>query len=394
MKALKCIFPALFGCFVLLMAVNLGLGAYRELGIRGTVKEMVSCLKNADPDGWETRVNESLDKDHTFINLYGAAQRAMGRRFVEDAAGNPVAKLSNGQLTFAGITECVDQTGNAENIVRLKEELEGIDVPVMAVVAPTKLSNPAVSMPEGVEDQGNAMGDKLLELLEGRVDTLDLRPEFVKADPENRWFFNTDHHWRPEGALFACGTLMRELNAKYGFEINEQALDPGAYSEVTYPELFLGSQGKRVGEYYAGVDDFTVLTPEFETEFSYIYDGRTEPRVGTMNESLCFDWALRKDHFNNNPYAYYSGGDFGRGEITNLKNPDGPTVVLIRDSFSCALAPFLAIQCGRLITIDLRAYSGDLEADIRELDPDAVLVLYTSSTLNTAAMFDFFGEAK
>ncbi len=386
----KYVFPALFISFVLAVFLTLAVSALRDGGIAGAAGKISDALRKDSVDTWEADVNGALDSDHVFINLYGAVQRLLGKRLVDDPAGYPVAKLSNGQLTFAGNTELVDQTGNAENILRLRSELAPHDIPLLTAIAPTKLSNPGASMPPGTEDYGNKIGDELLALLSGSADTLDLRPAFAAADPGNRWFFNTDHHWRAEGALFACGELMETLSEKYGFAVDREALDSDSYETTVYPELFLGSQGKRVGVYYGGTDDFTVMAPKFETSFEYIYTGITEPRIGSFREALCFDEWLPRDYFNGNSYLYYSGGDWGRSEITNLMKPQGPTVVLIRDSFSCALAPFLANQVGRLITVDLRAYQGDLSAELISLEPDLVAVLYSASSAKDTAMFDFF----
>lgn len=386
----KYVFPVLLAVFVLTVSGTLCVSAVSEYGFGGAAEKISDAVRKDSVDGWEKSVNDALDADHFFINLYGAVQRLLGKRLVDDPAGYPVAKLSNGQLTFAGNTELVDQPGNAENILRLQAELEKAGIPLLTVVAPTKLSGPGAVMPSGTEDYGNEMGDELLAKLSYSADTLDLRPGFAAADPENRWFFNTDHHWRAEGALFACRELMETLREKYGFAIDREALDPGSYETVVYPELFLGSQGKRVGVYYAGTDDFSVLTPKFETSFSYTYSGITQPRTGSFREALCFEEWLPRDYFNGNSYLYYSGGDWGRSETVNLLKPQGPTVVLIRDSFSCALAPFLANQTGRLITVDLRAYQGDLTGELVSLDPDLVMVLYSASSVKDPAMFDFF----
>ena len=75
--------------------------------------------------------------------------------------------------------------------------------------------------------------------------------------------------------------------------------------------------------------------------------------------------------------------------MVNHNNPKGPKVVLLRESFSCALAPFLALSCSELTTIDLRYFSGDLMDTIRELEPDLVLTLYTASSTGLDNMFNF-----
>jgi hypothetical protein len=53
-------------------------------------------------------------------------------------------------------------------------------------------------------------------------------------------------------------------------------------------------------------------------------------------------------------------------------------VVLLRDSFACALTPFLALSCSELTTIDLRYFEGDLLDTIAGLEPDIALTLYTA----------------
>ena len=75
--------------------------------------------------------------------------------------------------------------------------------------------------------------------------------------------------------------------------------------------------------------------------------------------------------------------------MVNHKNQEGPKVVLLRESFSCTLAPFLALSCSELTTIDLRHFSGDLMETIQELEPDLVMTLYTASTTGLDNMFIF-----
>ena len=103
-----------------------------------------------------------------------------------------------------------------------------------------------------------------------------------------------------------------------------------------------------------------------------------------------FEEYLEKDYYNGNPYVTYAGGDWGRAVITNHRNPDGPKVVMIRDSFGCAITPFFALQCSQLVTIDLRAYGGgDLAGEIAAIDPDFVVLFYSPSTTVSDNMFDF-----
>ena len=150
----------------------------------------------------------------------------------------------------------------------------------------------------------------------------------------------------------------------------------------------MGSQGKRVGTLYGGVDDFTVYTPKFDTDLTYTCPFYGIDRTGPFNQSVCFPERIAaRDWFDGNPYTYYAGGDYPLARAVNRNNPEGPKILLIRDSFACAMTPFLALGCSELVTVDLRYFSGDLTETILSEKPDLVVTLYTVGTLSNPEMF-------
>ena len=232
--------------------------------------------------------------------------------------------------------------------------------------------------------------DVFLELLEeAGVETLDLRPWFEShGERYGDWFFRTDHHGRPEAAFAAWGVLAEELEGRYGFSFDPALTDEANYSKTVYEDFFLGSQGKRTGSLYAGVDDFTVYTPKFDTDLTYTCPFYDMERTGPFEASVCFpERVAGRDWFNGNPYTYYAGGDYPLARIVNHNNPDGPKLLLIRDSFACALTPFLALGCSEVVTVDLRYFSGDLLETIRAEEPGLVLNLYAVGTVSNTGMF-------
>lgn len=82
--------------------------------------------------------------------------------------------------------------------------------------------------------------------------------------------------------------------------------------------------------------------------------------------------------------------------MKNNLNPKGEKVLLIRDSFACVVAPFLALQTSELHICDVRDdehYVGDklnMEEYIEQIKPDYVLVLYTGVGDTTDSRYDFF----
>ena len=387
--------------FLLAVAAGLVLLAASFFGGEGKFETLLKgFVRDKDVmafvDGAESAVNQDLDREHWFIQLYGGVQRLSGRRIVEDAVSeNTVVKLSTGALNFvdldgqAGAGPQVKE--NAAATADLARALGERGIPYLYLCAPQKLQRGVQLLPEPLAESGNASADALLaELARRETDYLDLRPLFESNGIYANWFFCTDHHWKPEAAFFAWQLLSDELSGRYGFETDPSLTDPASWSTTVLEDFFLGSQGKRVGTLYAGVDDFTLYTPRFATDLTYANADGSFTRTGPFNNSVCFpERVAARDLFNANPYTYYAGGDYAMATITNHKNPEGPKIVLIRESFSCALAPFLALSCSELTTIDLRYFTGDLLDTVEALDPDLVLTLYTASTTGLDNMFDF-----
>lgn len=346
-------------------------------------------------DGAETAINEDLDRDHGFIQTFGALQLWIGRRVVQDIdPTSTVVKLDTGALTFVDLSSGYVDTGpHAEALADFADRLHGLGIPLLYVNAPQKIPRNSDLLPSGVREYGNEMGDRLLEVLAQRsVAALDLRDSFETAEHYEDWFFTTDHHWTPSAAFFAYQTLAPVLES-YGIHTEERWLEEDSYEITTYEDWFLGSQGKRVGSFYAGVDDMELWKPKEETAFTYEVEAYGIQRSGTWTESLLFPERIEtRDWFGGNPYTLYSGGDYPLATIVNENNPDGGDLVLIRDSFACALTPFLAQSCHTLTTIDLRYFTGDLEATIAGLEPELVMVLYCTSTTKNDTMFQFSGD--
>ena len=388
--------------FLLLTAAGLTLVLTAFVGGEGKLEGLLkSAVRERDPGAVlseaESAVNSDLDRDHLFIQLYGGVQRLSGRRMIQDmVAGNTVAKLSTGALNFVnlGTAGQVDQEAvgrRAQATAELAAKLEVRGIHYLYIAAPQKIQRGAELLPRGLEESGNATCDAYLaELDRLGVDYLDLRPVFESNGIYSNWFFRTDHHWKPEAAFFAWQYLSGELDLRYGYETPSILTNPNNWSTRVLDDFFLGSQGKRVGSLYAGVDDFTIYTPKFDTNLTYTNSDGSFDRSGPFAQSVCFPERVEeRDWFNGNPYTYYSGGDYAMATMVNHNNPKGPKVVLLRESFSCALAPFLALSCSELTTIDLRYFSGDLMDTIRELEPDLVLTLYTASSTGLDNMFNF-----
>lgn len=345
----------------------------------------------------EDSILEILDREHLFIEGYGLMQKLQGKRVMEDISPQyTVARLSDGSLAFADPNgDPLDVSSQGEAVAQFRDTLaEELDIPLLYVQAPQKVyfSNSA-QLPFGLEEYSGQNADSMARVLKKHnVPYLDLQPVLADTGRYNDYFFDTDHHWTPEGAFLGWQTLAAVLREDYGFEIDPCWTDRDSFYQTTYKDSFLGSQGKRVGSLYAGVDDFTVLYPKNYTRFRYTIPLQSYDKTGPFSQALLFPDNLGSGDnlYEFNPYTVYSGGDHPFTRMKNLLNPDGPTVVLLRDSFACPLAPFLALGCGELVTIDLRYFRDNLMEYIRWVEADMVICLYSAGTLKTEDMFQFY----
>lgn len=347
----------------------------------------------------ESIINDSLDRSHNFIQLYGGIQRLLGKRVLTDVESqSTVYKLSDGTLTFINPTPAENLSDHADSYLAFQNSLAELDIPLLHLQAPQKIGkeDDAPTLPDGAVDYGNQNADQFLSLITADgASVLDFR-ETLMEDGEHwtSYFFATDHHWTPETALLCTQELVEYLNTNYDMDLDPSLTADDAFTVQVYEDIFLGSQGKRTGSLYAGIDDLTVLTPNYETSFTYSIPASETVRTGSFEESLLFPERLEKgDLFQTNPYTVYSGGDYALAQMINHNNPDGPKILLLRDSYSCTFAPFLALQCSELTTIDLRYFEGDLLSCVEQLNPDLVITLYTPGAVANDSFFQFFTQS-
>lgn len=384
---------------VLLIGVCLWLyGYFAPAGTSGMAPAVrASSLSDAFTNA-ESIINDSLDRSHNFIQLYGGIQRLLGRRVLNDVESqNTVYKLSDGTITFINPNPAANLSDHADSYLVWQDTLAELDIPLLHLQAPQKIGKEnAPTLPNGVTDYGNQNADQFISLITaGGASVLDFRGT-LKEDGGHwtSYFFATDHHWTPETALLCTQKLVDYLNENYDMNLDPALTASDSFTAQVYENIFLGSQGKRTGSLYAGIDDLTVLVPDYETDFTYSISSTESVRTGSFAESLLFPERLEEgDLFQTNPYTAYSGGDYDFAQMINHKNPDGPKILLLRDSYSCALAPFLALQCSELTTIDPRYFEGDLLSCVEQINPDLVITLYTPGAVANDSFFQFFSES-
>ena len=279
-----------------------------------------------------------------------------------------------------------------EEILRLKEFLDGRGIALLYVNAPTKYFDDGIFEKNfGVRSFCNDNADRFLAwITSSGVPTLDLRQSFKDAGLDAKdVFYRTDHHWTVNGGFFATARIAEALNESCGFGIDMSLYDPERYDFTEMKDCWVGEQGNKIAVTYAGYDDFTLIEPNFETDLTLNGSQRTD-FGGFIDRSLFeFDGATKSSLH----YSYRS--------VPAVNNLVGEgNILLLSDSFSQVVTPFLSLSVHSVDPVILRSYGGDLMSLIENGNYDAVVICYSEIMIgahdNPASsnyrMFSFDGE--
>lgn len=359
-----------------------------------TVAKNISAIEK----NIESIVNDNVGLRSQYIEINGLAQKLVGKKIVEDAdVSSTVIKLNNGFLTFV-IDKAPDSTieKRADSVVELKDYLDSKNIDFLYVQAPYKNDEFDPQLPVGIEDYSISNSMRFVSALnEKGINTLNLI-ECIREDNLDWYslFFKTDHHWKNESGLWAYGKLAQHLNESFGYSIDESSWNTDSYTITTHKNAFLGSQGKRTGSLYSGLDDISVIIPKFETSLTYDNDITDVHRSGTFEQSVLFaEKHITGNMYDNFCYSVNLDGDFGRLKITNHLDTSGKKVLIIKDSFANPVITFLAPNVAEIEVVDLRLIANEtgesLREVIEEVNPDTVIMLYNHTQIFKPECFDF-----
>ncbi len=334
---------------------------------------------------FEGILQKNLYKKYGFINLNGRIMRVLRINSL-----NNVNKMANGFLTWSGRVKNIDE--NAERVIELSRFLMKKDTPFLYILVPQKNSMYDAQFNEGYVDESHKNIRNMINRLEtAGVNFLDTETWFK----ENGWhtediFFKTDHHWKPKGALAIARRTMELLQQKEIVQYDESKLMDENYNIKVFRNWFLGSQGKRVGKYYTGVDDIAVYYPKFKT--GYYYAGLKSKTTNWFYSDSILDlkYLKKKDYFGTNPYCIYLYGDYPLQIITNTEGYNAKRLLIVGDSIRLPWQYFITTQFQEVFSVDLRHYTdGTFAQYVGEIRPDIVIMCTSESGIDEEVRYTF-----
>ena len=265
----------------ILMVSILGMSALNIFHLIQTPKE----VELDNPTQLETYFNENFIGKIQFVDFYGVIQKWMGKNEVDNF---DVIRDEQGKLHFSYFSKGPnDMSEINQEMKNFKNYLDLYAVDVAFIMPPDKVIKGYTTFSKGLPyNYANEGADEFLrKLSEDKIDYLDLREDILQSGIEpSDLFFDTDHHWTPRTAFWGFTQVVSFLNERYGLVLDEGYTDLNQYEQISYPQSFLGSLGKRTGYGYAGMDDFIVIKPMFETNLTYTWDGNMV--TGTFDETV------------------------------------------------------------------------------------------------------------
>ena len=239
------------------------------------------------------------------------------------------------------------------------------DMKQYMLVAPSALTVMADKLPAFAQ-AGDESGyiDKLkLDTSDLTMQFIDVRDTLQQLKATEQVFYRTDHHWTTAAAYAAY----RELARAAGLNgINMM------YDRLLVTDSFSGTLGSMSGFRTGEQDSIEVFVPKAQTVdyvVTYVYEGK---RSASFYDA---DKLKEKDK-----YAMFFSGNHPTIRIDT--NADSKRVLLVfKDSYANCLIPFLVGDYKKIVVVDPRYFTDDIEELIEVEGINEILFLYNANTL-------------
>lgn len=316
-------------------------------------------------DGSVFRSIESYLSDHfpgreLWVGANAYLENAEGRGATED-----IVRGTDDWLFTAPVSDDRETLWDNMQAITTFAEKQSVPVTMMAVpsagaVVSDKL--PALHLPYPDAD----LLEEARRIAGNTLHWVDLYTDFCSAEQPERLYYRTDHHWTTEGAYRAYCLMMEELG---------QSSVPRDDFTVEQITDFYGTSYSKSGLWLTEPDTLELWTDSDIQAVTTVYDAnRADP---VTREGMFFREYLEDA----DKYPVFLSGNHARVHIeTNADS--GKRLLVIKDSYAHALAPFLAEEYSTIDLIDLRYFKQQTISSWLEENPaDEILLVYGLSSL-------------
>ena len=303
-------------------------------------------------DGFETFVNDQMTGRDWFVRLSTKTKIAMGQKDINGV-------YIDGHKLYSKVNNLTqdDLDKVDKSMTQLVKFLRNTPNAYFGII-PTSVEMSGVEYPNRLNQQ-KFIADIYAQLPEGQ--TLDMYAT-LSAHQDEYIYYNTDHHWTTLGAYYAY----ESIGATLEFDVPNK----DQYTTNIIKDDFTGTTQAKL--------NINLSQDAIET---WALNDNSYTRV--VNDMATFDTLYDIEKLSTSePYAVFLGGNNGKVIITNNSisaERKGTHLLMIKDSYSHCLAPFLLENYETITLVDLR-YAGmvSIQTLIRQYNFDNIIILYNT----------------
>lgn len=256
----------------------------------------------------------------------------------------------------------------AEMINAFADQLPGMEIYNMVVP-----NHSEFGLPERVREYYGESSQRqnistIYENLSDSVTPVDVYDILSLHNNENI-YFGTDTHWAPLGAYYAYTVFCETAG------VEPAALE--SFDKTSYE--FTGYLAYATGEdvLYQNPDTLDVYDPTFDYTCEMSYDGLSYFETDSINV-----------HDESSGYSMYLSGDMGCVRVTNNTLSTGRKLLIVKDSYGNAMAPFLTASFDEVHVVDFRYFEDNLPSYCESQGITDVLFFNNEMSANTSMQHD------
>ena len=297
---------------------------------------------------------EDYVSDHIVGRDFWVAAKAWSERLSGKKENNGV--YFGAQDTLITRVDAPDQSKLDKDMAALDALVGNLSVPVYFGLIPSAAEIWKDRLPAGAPTLDEK--DLIHQLyFSAGASTIDLYGALAPHSGEDL-YYRTDHHWTSLGAFYGANAIF----ASMGLE----PLELADYQKTTVTNQFNGTLFSSSGVRWLPPDSIDTYIPDQGIKVTSYFKGTPEPG------SLYVDsWLAEKDK-----YSYFLGGRQPLC-VVEKEGSGGPKVLIVRDSYSDSLTPFLTERFSEIHLFDPRDNLTSLKGYAEEHNIDAVIVLYS-----------------
>ena len=356
MKKIQDIFTVILFCLfiggVMLVGILLPDREFSEMENRNLRTEAEWTMNRVTSGRFMTEA-ETYVSDQFVLRDIWVSIHAFGEFLSGKQENNGVYFAAEGALIRR--VEAPDTAQVEKNIQYLNKFTKKTEVPVYFGLIPSAASVKHAQLPAGAPSADETAWIQSIYSRSGATN-IDIATALNQHSQEYI-YYRTDHHWTSLGAFYGANAILQALG--------QEELSLSDYSPTEVTDRFLGTGYSSSGAWWVTPDVITAYVPEAGKRVVSNFTGREEPGRLYAIEQL----------EGKNKYAYFLGGNQPLCVIRSQAT--GPKILVIRDSYTDSLAPFLSERFSEVHLYDLRYNRLSVCAYIQENNIDMVLVLYS-----------------